>query len=182
MKFLEEEEEIDVSGHESIAVNDILQSSTWRTEKKWHWKRKSHINILEAHAGLGVLTAAAADLPDSRCLGLLDSRVAKGALAKGRSSSTGLQKTCKKSAAIQLAFGLYPGWCFAPTRLNVADDPTRRCALRSPSLLCITKKLSAAQLQAVHSHLLSRWAANWSRLVILLIICQSPSEATSTTA
>ena len=169
-----------MSGHESIAVNDILQSSTWRTEKKWHWKRKSHINILEAHAGLGVLTAAAADLPDSRCLGLLDSRVAKGALAKGRSSSTGLQKTCKKSAAIQLAFGLYPGWCFAPTRLNVADDPTRRCALRSPSLLCITKKLSAAQLQAVHSHLLSRWAANWSRLVILLIICQSPSEATST--
>ena len=123
----------DVAGLDSVVSNDLPLTSKWRTLKCWHWKRKSHINVLKAHAGLGVLAAAAEAHPDSRFVALMDSRVAKGALTKGRSSSDRLQKTCKRSAAIQLAFGLYPGWNFAPTRLNVADDPTRRAPVRSPS-------------------------------------------------
>lgn len=66
-----------VDGHESVVVNDLLLTSSWKVRKVWGWKRESHINVLEAHGGSGVL-------------GLLDSRVAKGALAKGRSSSNGL--------------------------------------------------------------------------------------------
>ena len=111
LKFLEEEDAINVSGHESVAVNDILHSSAWRTEKKWHWRRESHNNVSEVHAGLGVLAVAAADLPDSRFPGLLG--------------------------------------------------------------------LSAVQLQAVHFYLLSRWAVNWSHLVILLMTLQSSTKAKS---
>lgn len=66
-----------VDGHESVVVNDLLLTSSWKVRKVWGWKRKSHINVLEAHGGSGVLC-------------LLDSRVAKGALAKGRSSANGL--------------------------------------------------------------------------------------------
>jgi hypothetical protein len=103
-----------VDSHESVVINDLLLTSSWKVRKVWGWKRKSHINVLEAHGGLGVLAAAAEDQPDSRFLGLLDSRVAKGALAKGRSSSNGLQGACKRSTALQIAYGLYPRLVLCP--------------------------------------------------------------------
>ena len=111
LKFLEEEDAINVSGHKRAAVNDILHSSAWRTEKKWRWRSESLNNASEVHAGLGVLAVAAANLPDSRFPGLLG--------------------------------------------------------------------LSAVQLQAVHFYLLSRWAVNWSYLVILLSTLQSSTKAKS---
>ena len=172
-----EERGPDVFGLESVVSNDVLLTEKWRTRKCWHWKRKSHINVLEAHGGLGVLAAAASDQPDSRFVALMDSRVAKGALAKGRSSADGLQRTCKRSSAIQVAFGLYPGWNFAPTRLNIADDPTRRVPVRSPVPLSVRKGLSQQQIQLLHSCQLSRWASNWLRLCILLLLLQSPAQA-----
>ena len=51
--------------------------------------------------------------------------VSRGALSKGRSSSRALQPILKRSCAVQLGYGLFPAWSFAPTRLNVGDDPTR---------------------------------------------------------
>ena len=172
-----EERGPDVFGLESVVSNDVLLTEKWRTRKCWHWKRKSHINVLEAHGGLGVLAAAASDQPDSRFVALMDSRVAKGALAKGRSSADGLQRTCKRSSAIQVAFGLYPGWNFAPTRLNIADDPTRWVPVRSPVPLSVREGLSQQQIQLLHSCQLSRWASNWLRLCILLLLLQSPAQA-----
>ena len=61
---------------------------------------------------------------------VIDSNVAKGALAKGRSTSRCLQRRCKRAASLQLVADIYPSWCYAPTRLNVAD-PTRKAVLRS---------------------------------------------------
>ena len=165
----------DVSGLESVVTNDILLTSRWRTQKCWQWKRKSHINVLEAHGGLAVVAAAGEDMPDSRFVALMDSRVAKGALAKGRSSSDGLQTTCKRSAAMQIAYGLYPGWNFAPTRLNVADDPTRRAPVRKPVEKSLLRAASQKEIQALHSCQLSRWASNWLRLCLLLAL--SPVNA-----
>ena len=172
-----ESDQPQVDGHESVVVNDLLQTASWKEEKSWYWKRKSHINVLEAHSGIGVLTTAAEKQPDSRFLGLLDSRVAKGALAKGRSSSLGLQRACKRSAAIQVCFGLYPGWSFAPTRLNVAYDPTRRVRLRQSSGQSLIPHLDKSQLQLMHSKHLSRWAANWIRLYLLLLVLPGPASA-----
>ena len=169
--LLEAEGHLDISGYESVVVNDVLLSSKWTKEKWWAWKRKSHINVLEAHGGLGMLSLVATRHQDCRFVGLLDSRVAKGALAKGRSSSLQLQKACKRSAAIQLGFGLYPGWAFAPTRLNVADDPTRMCDVRAPVGASVLVGLSQKAIQVLHSGQFARWAANWIRLVLLVSQC-----------
>ena len=155
-------------GHESLVLNDLLAASQWKIEKSWWWKRKSHINVLEGHGGLAVLADAAVTCPDSRFCCLLDSRAAKGALAKGRSSSVSLQRVCKRSMSLQLGFGLYPGWGFAPTRLNVADDPTRRVALRKPVAHPLLDFLDPRNIQVVHTRALSRWAANWARLALLM--------------
>ena len=161
-----------VEGHESLILNDLLASSSWKVEKCWSWKRKSHINVLEGHGGLAVLADAALKCPDSRFCCLLDSRAAKGALAKGRSSSVSLQRVCKRSAAYQLGFGLYPGWGFAPTRLNVADDPTRRTALRQPVKHSILDFMDFRNVQQAHARSLARWSTNWVRLALLLLFLQ----------
>ena len=93
----------DVSGYESVIVNDILASAGWSLEKAWHWRRKSHINVLESSAGHAILQTVADRERSVRFACDLDSRVAKCALAKGRSPSSSLQAVCN------------PGWCFGPT-------------------------------------------------------------------
>lgn len=162
-----------VDGYESIVINDLLIANEWIQEKCWCWKKKSHINVLESHGGLAVLDIVARRYSNVRFNALLDSRVAKGALAKGRSTSAGLQRACKRSAALQLSAGLYPGWGFAPTRLNVADDPTRGQKVRAPSSAPLIKFFGAQEIQKLHAPGLVRWAANWARLVILVHLASS---------
>ena len=41
-----------VEGVESVVCNDLLESGSWSIVLEWHWKRFSHINILEAHSFL----------------------------------------------------------------------------------------------------------------------------------
>ena len=159
-------------GHESVVSNDILSTGAWHTEKVWSWKEKSHINVLEAKSALEVLKTAAYKHESSRVITLLDSRVAKGALAKGRSTSHGLQKVCRKSAALQIAADLHMGWLFAPTRLNCADDPTRDAELRGSSRFSLSASLTPSELQVVHAGSWSRPFANWIRLVVLLVCLQ----------
>ena len=166
--LLRDLDNLEVGGYESVVVNDVLLTATWKKEKCWAWKRKSHINVLEANAGLAMLRVVASGKQDCRFVGLLDSRVAKGALAKGRSTSLHLQKACRRSAAMQLGFGLYPGWAFAPTRLNVADDPTRKCDVRAPVRASVLDGLSGKAIQVLHSGQFARWASNWIRLIILV--------------
>ena len=40
-------DEVSISGFESVVTNDLLVSRKWEFCKCWHWKRKSHINVLE---------------------------------------------------------------------------------------------------------------------------------------
>ena len=162
------DEEPDVHGYESPVVNDLLAASSWKHEKCWPWRRKSHINVLEGHAGLAVLATVAETTRDARFVGLMDSRVAKGALAKGRSALRAFQLGCRRSAALQIAYGLFAGWCFAPTRLNTADDPTRRVKIREAAKRSFLLYFSAPDLQLIHASQLERFAANWIRLVLLL--------------
>ena len=108
-----------------MCCNDLLASETWEVGTVIPWKGSSHINVLELAVIAALHRQLAVERPDSRVVVLADSQVAKSAAAKGRSSSLALGYALKRSAGIQLAFGLYFSYGFAPTRLNVADDPTR---------------------------------------------------------
>lgn len=163
--------EPNVSGLESVAINDVLMSGHWEIEHEWHWQSAAHINVLESHAYLSLLKRLACHEEEAlRFVALLDSRVAKGAHAKGRSTARSLRPTLRKAASISLGAGLYSSLGFAPTRLNVADDPTRDAPIRPQSKLSCLAGLSLAQISSLQSVQLSRPAANWVRLWILLSI------------
>lgn len=146
-------------GLESVVTNDIMSSSEWREVRSWSWKRPRHINVLEVSAGVAVLNEVGPVAPHSRVVSCLDSAVARGALSKGRSTSSLLQPLLRRSAVLQICFDLYPVWPFCPTRHNVADDPTRDVVLREPV------PYSVRTCQGVG---LKRYAANWIRLLLLI--------------
>lgn len=114
----------DGHGLESVVINDVLAAGEWKTEHEWQWQTHSYINVLESLTYVSLLQRLARH--ESRALrfpALLDSRVAKGAHAKGRTTSPVFQPGLHRAAAITVGAGLYPSFGFAPTRLNVADDP-----------------------------------------------------------
>ena len=120
------------------------QCRAWVTRSKWgtivskRWARPEHINCLEARA---VLTAFrwALSYPKARgrrlCI-LSDSRVAIGAIRKGRSSSFGLLVVLRAVAALSLASGCQLRLYWLPTDINPADGPSRspRGGGRGPGL------------------------------------------------
>ncbi|CAL1161226.1 unnamed protein product [Cladocopium goreaui] len=138
------ESEWSVSGLESVVTNDMMLTSQ-RTEVS---KRNSHV----------------------RFLSFLDSAVAKGALAKGRSTSKLLQPLLRRACVLQLAFDLYPVWPFCPTRHNTADDPTRDVVVRETSEKSI-RSAEGVDFRALHMVGLRRAAANWIRLLLLVSSC-----------
>ena len=101
----------------------------------------------------------------------------RGALTKGRSSSRLLLGFCRRATALQIIGGLYPVWPFSPTRLNVADDPTRGLSPRPPVPHSL-RGFIGLDLSQLHAVSLSRPMANWVRLLVLVAMLQ-PSDALS---
>jgi len=169
-------------GIHSVFVNDLLKTGGWKIERAWFWKERVHINLLETRVVLSLFEQRLRQEKVSRRLNvLLDSTVARCALAKGRSSSRAIQHLLRKAASVQLAADLYPSYSHAPTKLNIADDPTRKEELRIPSARSLLKELSIEEMRRCQSVKLSGGAANWVRLVILMLCC-FPSEATASSA
>lgn len=175
----EEEESFRPDGIQSVVINDILMTGSWETVLVWFWRHASHINILESHGFLALLRKLALQGGDLRFCAFLDSRVAKGSISKGRSSARALLPSLRKSAALQVAFGLYPALGFAPTKLNVADDPTRDQPLRETDSLSFSERLSSSRLAQLHSVGLSAVAARWVRLVLIAILCRATTACAS---
>ena len=172
-KDLLEETMPKVEGLESVVLNDLLMSGGWDVEHSWRWRYPSHINIFESISLVSLEKKLIQQGGDARFVALLDSRVAKGAHAKGRSSSNALRSGLLKSCSYLVAGNLHPAYGFAPTRLNVADAPTRQRELPTPADLSIVDFYALAQL---HSFQFSRAAAGWIRLFILLTFCLEPVE------
>ena len=172
-----EEDEPKVEGIQSAVANDLLLSGDWQLEFQWHWQHSSHINLLESHAFLALLRRLALRGGDSRFVALLDSRVAKGSHARGRSSAKALMPSLKKSAAIQVAYGLYPSLGFAPTKLNVADDPTRDQPIRETTSTSFAEKLPQRKVAKIHAVGLSQLAAKWVRITVLLLLPAVPKAS-----
>lgn len=166
-------------GLESVVVNDLLLAKHWEVERSWRWKKHSHINVLEIGSVVSLLKEAAISTPCSRFPVLVDSQVAKGALAKGRSSARTLKPVINRASALQVSGGLYPAYGFAPTRYNAADHPTRDRPMPPPCSQSIVSILHEDEIALLQNVGLSRGHAGWTRLVVLLI-CLSSSKAAST--
>ena len=138
----------DVHGLESAFSNDVMISSHWTVVRDWFWKKPSHINVLELASAVSCLGTVAKKHFSVRFACFLDSAVCRGALAKGRSASHALQPGLKRACAWCLCFDLYPVWPFTPTRLNVADDPTRGSEPRSPVSVSLVHTIGIKPLQA----------------------------------
>ncbi|OLP94779.1 hypothetical protein AK812_SmicGene23172 [Symbiodinium microadriaticum] len=173
--FLAQQGPSEKVGIESVAVNDVLAGGSWRVDLVLPWKGDSHINVLELATVVALHRQLAAWHPDSRVTVLVDSQVAKSAAAKGRSSSRSLGFALMRSSALQVAFGLFVAYGFAPTRLNIADDPTRFVDLRAPSSRRLFESLPAPVWHAVSAVRMRRPVASWARL-FLLVAFDSPSD------
>ena len=163
-------------GFENPVINDILSAGLWTLERAWTWRKHAHVNVYEIESAV---SQQSLEEPGTRFAHAVDSAVAMHALAKGRSSSYRLQPALKRSAAVQLAFDTYPASCFAPTRLNVADDPTRDLEIRESCSRSFIGLFDAKTLRDLCRMRLKRSHANWVRLCILLT-CLPCCEANST--
>ena len=168
--------EASTDGLESVLANDVMLSSKWHLVRTWFWKKVAHINVLELASAVSSLGSVAQKKASVRFSTFLDSAVCRGALAKGRSASYALQPGLKRACVWCVCFDLYPAWPYTPTRLNTADDPTRDVDLREPVPLSITNFASSRALDSVALNL-RRFAANWARLCLLVLLVQPASAA-----
>ena len=158
-------------GLESVIINDCLCSEGWEVGRSWEWERPAHINVFESRSYVELLKDLLQAGGHTRFTCLLDSRVAKGAHAKGRSSSTSLRPSLNRACALTIAGNLHPSFGFAPTRLNTADCPTRDKELPKASQHSIVELLDESCSAMLHATQLSRASASWVRLFILASCC-----------
>ena len=157
-------------GHENLLVNDVARSSHWKLVSSWTFRKQSHINLQELAAILRLIYKLASSRFSSRVSILVDSLVCRGAMSKGRSSSRAIAALLRRCTAALLAANLYVITPFCPTRLNVADDPTRDHPIRDPVVSVIDESWKDKDVYKLANHpRLCRWAANWAMLVLRLI-------------
>ena len=157
------------AGLESQLVNEVMLTSEWEVLKAWSFKAQSHINLLELKSAERLVETQVKRLTSMRFLSLVDSNVSRGALGKGRSASRAVMAILRRINSTLVAGDLYMVNPFCPTRLNVADDPTRDRDLRPSSIGLSAFQLSQNQLYDLAClPRLRRWASNWARLLILL--------------
>ena len=155
-------------GLESLLFNDLMLTAPWKVRRSWAWRDRVHINLLESRAILCALRDRARRGTSIRFVHGVDSFVSLGAMVKGRTSSTRLLPLVKQSAALQIAFDLYPSFLFCPTRLNTSDDPTRSVQLRPASKWSLASDSSSEELYELSCLIgLSRASAGWLRLGLL---------------
>ncbi len=157
-------------GLENQLVNEVAISSIWKTQASWAFKKPSHINLLELKSLLRLFSDLVKKKRSLRFVAFVDSVVTRGSVAKGRSSSCAVASVLRQICALAIAGGLYAVTPFVPTRLNVADDPTRDRPPRPPCPglgLSSWSRSSLFALARIPS--LNRWASNWVRLTLFLV-------------
>ena len=99
----------------------------WRVVVTVDWQHNEHNNVTEARTALLAIRRQARRMGawGHRVLVIGDSQVTIGVLAKGRSSSWGLLRQCRKLAALHLGLGITLVMRYIPTDRNLADGPSR---------------------------------------------------------
>ena len=168
--FLASLDNIPSKGLENQLVNAVALQSSWSLDSVWEFKKSSHINILEFSVLERLAKALAYEAKPFRVTCLCDSHVVSAAAAKGRTSSAGLGPVVRRFCALSVACGLYFSVPYVPTRLNVADDPTRDVCLRGASgSLNVFDWPSDSLYDLSALPRLRRWISNWARLVLSLL-------------
>ncbi|CAE7347850.1 unnamed protein product [Symbiodinium microadriaticum] len=162
---------VEVAGLESPVLNDFLSSRAWGLVRVWSWKYPEHINLLELRGLVALVKGLPAAKEDRRVLHLFDSSVSLAAATNGRTSSHKLRRVLCQVNALALAKGVFCAEGFAPTRLNVADDPTRSHEVRSPAGASLVRAVPPEVLGQLARVRVRRFAANWLRLAVLLTFC-----------
>jgi hypothetical protein len=99
----------------------------WRVVIQGSWKRREHINVLEARAALQAVRRLSRN-PKSwskKILGLTDSQVVAGCYGKGRSSAASLVSSCRRLSSLQLGLRMKVRWRWIETWRNMSDLPSR---------------------------------------------------------
>ena len=120
--------------HEDLEwIGELADSLPLKEVLRYRFKRSGHINVLEARMFKTFCKRAARLHPDSRLVGLLDSRVTLGAVAKGRSSSPALCRVLQGCLPYTLGGGVYPGNLHVYSGQNRSDGPSRGRPVGAPS-------------------------------------------------
>ena len=157
-------------GLEDLLVNDIAKTSEWKLRSVWPHKKEAHINLLEVGAVVKLVNQLSIEKGSQRVVALVDSSVARGALSKGRSSSRCLSTCLRRYNSICISGDLYVTTPYCPTRLNVADDPTRERAPRDPIRGCgsrLWRNEELFDLSALGN--MNRCFSNWAMMVIAVL-------------
>lgn len=132
------------------AVASLVKSFAWSEATCHGWKTPQHVNVLELEEILVYLKwQARRGRRNLRLIVVVDSRVALGAAAKGRSSGKPLDFVCRRIAAACLRYGYTVDFVWAPSAFNPADAPSRMMPLsvwyaQCPDLLPVTVSSSQA--------------------------------------
>ena len=165
-----EPDEVVGGGLENQLVNEVAISSTWRAQASWAFRRPSHINLLELKSLLRLVLDLVKRKDSVRFVALVDSIVTRGSVSKGRSSSFAVAAILRQICSLCIIGGLYAVTPFVPTRLNVADDPTRDRPPRPPCpglALDTWSRSSIFALARIASS--KKWISNWVRLVLFVV-------------
>ena len=107
-------------------VARFVRNHRWKTAFSHRWRKREHINALEAHTAVMVIDwAVSFRVTGATILMLSDSTVTIGAFRKGRSSSASLCLPCRKFAALSIAHDIDVRFLHVPSEFNPADGPSR---------------------------------------------------------
>ena len=155
-------------------IGELCESLDFKELFRFRFKRPGHINVNETRTYKSWIKSLAKSDPDSRVVGLLDSRVTIGSAAKGRSSSYSISRIHQGGLPYVLGSGLFPGLLHCTSGSNRADGPSRGRALEGPSrsLPAWATDLLAGDTRkfdlVVQSSNISKNPARWLRFLLML--------------
>ena len=160
---------------EKLWLNDLVRALPWEVNRCDDDHTPEHINVKEIKGALQEVMKIAQKFPSSRIVNLMDSRVAIGACAKGRSTSQLLNAELLAALPFLIGCDSYPGFLFVPTRFHPPDGASRGSS--SPPPISATLPPWVFQLADSCYNLFDEMASlppqpravsDWARLVVRL--------------
>ena len=139
------------------SIEEISVGLNWKSLRAWQIDSDEHINILEVKAWCGMIRKLAGSpaLHGHRLISLWDSKVGRGAQAKGRSSSHKLLSQFRAVLPSFLGAGFEYAGFWIPSPSMPMDGPSR--GRRPPEALAGTIRFPDRDYPLVEETVLQRW-------------------------